>query len=161
MIKKILKKEVIIAFIIGIILASSIAVYAYSYFASDISYTRPGTETAINVEQALNDLYSKSKKLTLIGNVSLDSVHFSENDYFKTFDLTSFSNYRDITTDDIYIVCKSLAPAKNDKTLPNSSNGVSISKEYNSSTGELTITLPLVIYNQVGVWVGLEIYLYK
>ena len=55
--KKILKKEVIIAFIIGIILASSIAVYAYSYMASDIDYTKPGTETAISVETALNELY--------------------------------------------------------------------------------------------------------
>ena len=57
--KKILKKEVIIAFIIGIILASSIAVYAYSYAAKDVSYTKPGTTTAINVETALNDLYNK------------------------------------------------------------------------------------------------------
>ena len=57
--KKILKKEVIIAFIIGIVLASSIAVYAYSYYAKDISYTKAGAETAINVETALNDLYEK------------------------------------------------------------------------------------------------------
>jgi hypothetical protein len=57
--KKILKKEVIIAFIIGIILASSIAVYAYSYAAKDVSYTKPGTDTTIDVETALNDLYSK------------------------------------------------------------------------------------------------------
>ena len=60
--KKVLKKEVIIAFIVGIILASSIAVYAYSYAAKDISYTKPGTDTAISVETALNDLYSKSNK---------------------------------------------------------------------------------------------------
>ena len=52
----------IIGFIVGVILASSITVYAYNYIASDISYTKPGTETAISVEEALNELYSKSNK---------------------------------------------------------------------------------------------------
>ena len=54
--------KLIIGFIIGAILASSITVYAYSYFAKDISYTKPGTDTSINVETALNELYSKSSK---------------------------------------------------------------------------------------------------
>ena len=36
--KKIFKKEVIIAFIIGIILASSIAVYAAAINANDVDY---------------------------------------------------------------------------------------------------------------------------
>lgn len=65
--KRILKKEVIIAFIVGIILASSIAVYAYSYAAKDVSYTKPGTDTAINVETALNDLYSRSQVIYITG----------------------------------------------------------------------------------------------
>ena len=60
--KKIFKKEVIIAFIIGIILASSIAVYAYSYAAKDISYTKPGENTLISVETALNELYTNKGK---------------------------------------------------------------------------------------------------
>ena len=61
--KKILKKEVIIAFIIGIILASSIAVYAtYTYSSKDVGYTKPGTTQEISVEAALNYLYSKSNK---------------------------------------------------------------------------------------------------
>ena len=61
--KKILRKEVIVAFIIGIIIASSIAVYAYSYFARDISYTKPGTDTAISVETAINELYANHKEI--------------------------------------------------------------------------------------------------
>ena len=63
--KKIFKKEVIIAFIIGIILASSIAVYAYSYAAKDISYTKPGTDIPISVEKALNELYNKRENCTV------------------------------------------------------------------------------------------------
>jgi len=73
--KKIFKKEVIIAFIVGIILASSIAVYAYSYAAKDVSYTKPGTTTAINVETALNELYAN--KNNLIKNIDLSKIDFS------------------------------------------------------------------------------------
>lgn len=50
---------VVIGFLIGVILASSITVYAYNYFANDIGYTRSGTEIT-NVSQALNDLYTKA-----------------------------------------------------------------------------------------------------
>jgi len=55
------KKSIIISFIIGVIIASSITVYAYSYYAKDIGYTKPGTNTEISVEDALNDLYSEIK----------------------------------------------------------------------------------------------------
>lgn len=58
--------RIIIVFIIGIILASSITVYAYSYVANDIKYIKKeenGTETEISVEQALNELYSRKKKI--------------------------------------------------------------------------------------------------
>jgi len=52
----------IIGFIVGVILASGITVYAYSYYAKDISYTKPGTNAPISVEVALNELYSKTNK---------------------------------------------------------------------------------------------------
>ena len=58
--------KVIIGFIVGVVLASSITVYAYSYFASDISYKKPGTDTTISVEQALNDLYAKDNTTSVI-----------------------------------------------------------------------------------------------
>ena len=86
MIKKIFKKEVIIAFIIGIILASSIAVYAYSYAAKDVSYTKPGTTTAINVETALNELYNKKD---LLWENSNSSVEFANQKL--TFNLSNYT----------------------------------------------------------------------
>ena len=55
--KKILKKEVVIAFIVGIIFASSIAVYASTINASNVDYKNGKT-----VEYALNDLYGKLPK---------------------------------------------------------------------------------------------------
>ena len=57
-----IRKQTVIAFIIGMILASSITVYAYSYAAKDIGYTKPGENTPINVETALNELYNKNNK---------------------------------------------------------------------------------------------------
>ena len=74
--KKIFKKEVIIAFIIGLLIASSIAVYAYSYMASDIGYTKPGTTQAISVETALNDLYN-NKNATLLWTNSSPTSNFN------------------------------------------------------------------------------------
>ena len=56
--KKILKKEVIIAFIVGVILASSIAVYA-SLNASDIEY-----KNGKKVSEALDELYNKKQNMT-------------------------------------------------------------------------------------------------
>lgn len=51
----------IIGCIVGVILASSITVYAYSYIASDVKYTKKdGTE--VSVESALNELYEKNNK---------------------------------------------------------------------------------------------------
>ena len=50
------KKGIIISFIIGVILASSITVYATSYFAKDIKYTDNKS-----VADALNDLYTNKK----------------------------------------------------------------------------------------------------
>lgn len=56
---KFIKKniKIIVGFIVGVILASGITVYAtYKYFATDVSYIKDGTE--ISVEDALNELYA-------------------------------------------------------------------------------------------------------
>lgn len=55
--------------IIGVIIVSSISVYAtYNYFAKDISY-RKADGTELNVEQALNELYAKhNMKNTLVAS---------------------------------------------------------------------------------------------
>ena len=47
--------KVVISFIVGVILASSLTVYAYSYLASDIKYTDDKT-----VAYALDELYTTS-----------------------------------------------------------------------------------------------------
>ena len=60
--KKILKKEVIIAFIIGLLIASSIAVYAATINAKDVDYKNGKT-----VEYALNELYGKQAQVVAQG----------------------------------------------------------------------------------------------
>lgn len=53
MIKKLFKKETILGFIIGILIASGITVYAASYLAQDINYTDEKS-----VANALDELYN-------------------------------------------------------------------------------------------------------
>lgn len=88
--KKTSKKEVIIAFIVGIILSSSVAVYATNYLAKDISYTKTGTETPISVEQALNELY-QNKKNVETGRIDID---FSRSWQYQT--ITYAKEYKSI-----------------------------------------------------------------
>ena len=84
--KKILKKEVIIAFIVGIILASSIAVYAANYSASQVTYKDGKT-----VEYALNDLYNATKQIT---------------EYSANFHLSGAGSDADATTSYFEIDCR-------------------------------------------------------
>ena len=78
--------KLIVGFIVGVILASGITVYAYSYYAKDISYTKPGTETAISVEQALNDLYTKTKREPSLVYSDLPTS-YNDGSVIKTIDL--------------------------------------------------------------------------
>lgn len=80
------KKGIIISFIIGVILASSITVYAYSYYAKDIGYTKPGTTTEISVETALNELYGKISNETTRKRNKLEFGRKNHNIRFYEFD---------------------------------------------------------------------------
>lgn len=72
--------------IMMIIIASSITVYAYTSAASDIKYVKTesdGAETEISVQNALNELYSKSNMI-------------SESGEFNQY-VAAFSNYATVT----------------------------------------------------------------
>ena len=108
-IKKNLK--VVISFIIGVLLASGITVYATSYLAKDISYSRDGTEIN-NVQDALNDLYAKSKT-----NFNYDTIYYNayysnynydytiteENAKYKTLMIISYSQNVSISSSPAFI----------------------------------------------------------
>ena len=81
------KKGIIISFIIGVILASSITVYATGYLASQVTYKDGKT-----VEQALNDLYSKTE----------NKDNF-ENKTYTQEGLSIFSNRITITNGGYYV----------------------------------------------------------
>ena len=86
--------KAIIAFILGVILASSITVYAYSYIASDVKYTKKdGTE--ISVADALNDLYHK-------GNLSSKNFQkFDLGEVTYSFSSGTYSKYSSTKTIDV------------------------------------------------------------
>ena len=76
--------KLIIGFIVGIILASGITVYATSYFAGDVKYIRNNTETT--VEAALNDLYDKQKENSNIvaeGTINEDELTPDKDGYLN------------------------------------------------------------------------------
>ena len=78
---KFLKKnlKVIIAFILGFILAGGIAYAAVSISAGDIDYTTSKNANIKNVGQALNDLYNKSASSDLeIDNNYFESSYGTE-----------------------------------------------------------------------------------
>lgn len=127
--------KLIIGFIVGVILASSITVYAYSYFARDISYTKPGTETAISVETALNDLYSKANE----SNISINLVNeqpfsvYSGNS--KTFDIKTLTErYANLTNNSFFYTTDFYASGNGIE------NNVSLSFDYNRENGILTVS---------------------
>ena len=89
--------KVIIGFLIGVVLASSITVYAANYFAKDITYTREGTNIK-SVEDALNDLY-KNKIITPL-NMELKGVVIGSNVERSSYDaikLDDLNNYKKLT----------------------------------------------------------------
>ena len=95
--------KLIVGFIVGVIVASSITVFAYSYFANQVSYTTDNNSNVTNVSEALNDLYSKintnetkyyviqngklNNKVSNLGTVSEGgyscSVDYSNNDFIQ------------------------------------------------------------------------------
>lgn len=87
--------KVIISFVLGVILASGITVYASSYFAKDITYTENKT-----VEQALNELYSNigiNRKLSeLKPGSNTISNNTKETLYVALIGVTSASGAADI-----------------------------------------------------------------
>lgn len=85
--KKLLKKEVIIAFIVGIILASGIVYAATS--ANQVTYITSKNENVQNVEQALNDLY----KLNSNKNLSVEIINNSYTNGYITTTLTKDYDY--------------------------------------------------------------------
>lgn len=59
--KRIIKNN-IFGFILGLLVAGTVGVFAYSYVADQISYTTDKNENIKSVGQALSDLYEKSNK---------------------------------------------------------------------------------------------------
>ena len=127
--KKIFKKEVIIAFIVGIILASSIAVYA-TINAKDVDYKDGKT-----VEYALNDLYEKYNKFDTLTlslkthdySTSMATSSYAINDSIKE----KYSHFKFINVQENNSVSNSQLRGKN--TVSNSNVTLTENTEYNTS----------------------------
>ena len=85
--------KVIVGFIIGVILASSIAVYAYSYFASDVKYTDTKT-----VEQALDELYANKKETSDMEKIINSNGKQTLDKYYKFINVNVLSESDELNT---------------------------------------------------------------
>ena len=118
--------KIIIGFIVGVILASSITVYAYNYLASDIKYTNNKT-----VADALNDLYNKSNRnRILIGTVSQSVTEMN-------IDCTQYEGWEKLTIENFAVIITGLY---GNGTVNNSYYTADESAfSYDSNTGNLYI----------------------
>ena len=115
--KKIMKKEVIIAFLIGIIIASGITAYAAGIFANQVSYKNGKT-----VEDALNDLYASrnsSNSQITIYSAAFDEIYYYENGEKKLLVITDSTGKAKVSlpSADNLVIYSSVA-----KDISNSSN---------------------------------------
>ena len=94
-----LKKNIklIIGIIIGVALTSG-SIFAYSYFANNIGYTKQGSEDEINVETALNDLYSKLPKDTIQITTKGSQIDVGSYKYADTTGLYTSEEYQNYGT---------------------------------------------------------------
>lgn len=128
-------KKVAYGIILGILLGSGL-VYAVNYVANDISYTPDSSWEVNNVNDALDDLYkiqTNSQKIIFLGSGT-------------SFDLTSYEGYKTFTNDDFIVgvvsasATNASADGYDDNKYYGRASGFSISKNYDPSTGILTIT---------------------
>lgn len=129
---KIIKNNIklLIVIFISIIVTNGISVFAtYNYFAKDVEYIKTDG-IKINVEEALNELYTNRKTIVL-----LQSDLSSKN--AQSVLATSIPNYQNLTEDNFLIVHKSMEWAV--EGVENQAASDNISKTYNSSTGTLNL----------------------
>jgi len=141
--KKIFDKKTIITVMISGIIFTCVGVYASSYLASDISYSPIDSSWEVsNVSEALNDLYSNTKNtggnLYYLGDCSKPDNYSAGT---GTFDVSGIEGYEKFTVDNfisadgLYMQGYVVYPNR-----PFSSS--TVKKEYDATTGILTVTLP-------------------
>lgn len=145
--------KVIIAFILGAILASGVTVYAVIN-AGSINYTKEGTQIQ-NVEQALNDLYEKNKTKnttrTLVATLEWNSTSYN-------IDMTSYEGWQNFTTENFAVVVTGIYAneAKNRYRTFEDSNF-----SYDATTGNLHIDIWCGISAVVDLRYSAKVYLYR
>ena len=134
-------KKMMLGIIIGGLIFGSM-VYAASYNANDITYTKNGVET--NVNEALNELYNvqneldecQEKKYELKRTTSPNSTSINVKEYSD--------NWAELTNESFAVITNSsssaVVTAGHQYRVGTSASG-SVSWSYNSNTGLLTITL--------------------
>ena len=92
-------KKVIISFILGIVLSGTV-VYAYVFYAQDISYDNTNSNiSANNVQDAIDKLYEIASSDKYLGSISFSS--YSQN---SNLNISNYENYMMLTENDFIVI---------------------------------------------------------
>lgn len=134
--------RVIIGFVVGVILASGVTVYAYSYIAKDVMYTKKdGSE--ISVDQALNELYERENIKYTLKRVSLGET--SGTNTTRYYDATGIPNYQNLTVDNFSLSTTYIDSGSSAGTYCGTTYKGCENASYNSQTGILTVSIDILL----------------
>ncbi len=139
--KKLLKGniKVIVAFVLGLLIAGGVGVYAFNIASTDVSYDNAtsGLE-GNNVKDALDDLYTKSESTGEYDYVLTTTVNYAATDPVNIV-LSDYSKCHDLTADDVYLP-QSSKYYDQGSTQWSHAYGI-VGKSYNADTCTLTLNM--------------------
>ena len=130
--------RVIVAFVLGLLIAGGVGVYAFNIASTDVSYdnSTSGLE-ADNVKDALDDLYLKSASAGEYEYVLTTDINYAATDPANIV-LTDYDKCSELTVDDIYMPTSAVFYDQGSSQWGNT-YGIN-TKSYDSSTCTLTLT---------------------
>ena len=155
---KLIKNNIkgIIGFLIGVILTGGVAYAATS--ASKVDYTTPKNENIINVEGALNDLYSLK---TNLDNIEISTAVLGSNNSVDphTFSATEIPNYENLSASDfclsnVHVIYANGVVGSVEQNISTSYNTNINLISYEPSTGTVTVARSIAKWSNRTAWLG-------
>jgi len=139
--------KVIIAFVLGLIVAGSIGVYAYVISSSDVSYDNTNSgSSATTVKGAIDDLYERSTN----NNLAIVEICSGNTMTDRNVDVKSIlpDKYNELTVDDFYLKDIQLGLQASGMTGGNqTAYANTIINSYDATTGTLKLNRSGIVYN--------------
>lgn len=138
--------KIIVAFVLGLVVAGSIGVYAITILSSDVSYdnTTSGS-SATTVQDAIDDLYTKANN-----NLTIVEIYSGNSMTDHNVDVKSIlpDKYSELTVDDFYLKNIQLGLQASGMSGANqTAYANTIINSYDATTGTLKLNRSGIVYN--------------